>query len=228
VHDEAGISFHFGCVFPIVMNSVAIKRQGRVTKKHHRIRLDFSCPCSGAGKYLGFLDSTACARVAPIDDVVLLDHSQAFANFYFMPNNNKDQGSSASFFVTYISDGRGSGNVISHAEWAMKLHAVTSKHSSRERHGRKEAAPLDMAIAGNFRMPMQRQKIKPAPKRWQRVAGFGKRIISIESGGKSGYRYGRDLIRDRLSFSYPFPQVIYIQFHGVIRLQKKITGRNLN
>jgi len=118
--------------------------------------------------------------------------------------------------------------VVSHAEWAMKLHAVTRKQSSRERHGRKEAAPLDMAITGNFRMPMQRQKIKPAPKRWQRVAGFGKRIISIESGRKSGYRYGRDVIRDRLGFPDPFPQVIYIQVHGVILLRKKIAGRNLN
>jgi hypothetical protein len=76
----------------------------------------------------------------------------------------------------------------------VKLHAVTRKHTSRERHGRKKPASLCVAIAGDFRMPMQRQKIKPAPKRWQRVAGFGKRITSIESGGKSGYRYGRDVI----------------------------------
>ena len=100
---------------------------------------------------------------------------------------------------------------------AMKLKPSAGPHPARQRHGRKKAASLGMAVRREFRLPMERQKVQPMPKRRKRVTLLRSGVVTIESRGQSCDRSRAHQVRAFLCPANPFLKCFEVQYATIAK-----------
>src|SRR5690348_17340290 len=158
-------SLHLGSIAAIVVNAVAVERQGRIAKQQRPLRADFPDPRRAGGCRLRLRRRIVRFGSLPVNDIVLFDQGQTFPVADFMPYDDEDQWPAAALFMVHVNDPRNSRYLLSHAQRALELHAIAGEHAPRQRHRRKKLSALGVPVCTQFRLPGKRPEIEPVPER---------------------------------------------------------------
>jgi hypothetical protein len=133
-------------------------------------------------------------RMLAVNDVVLFGQRNAVGIRNFVAHQNENQRARPALFETNVSDPGSSMNPLPHMQRMMKLQAPSCPHAARQIDRRKEPSASGVAIRTQFRLPVNRQEIKPVPQRRKRIAGLRPWLVDIERRGKRGNRRRGDFI----------------------------------
>ena len=183
VHDQAGIALGFGDVPSVVVNAVAVERQGRVTKQHRLAGDDVPPPdivraprARGSGRLVW-------SRHVTIDDVVLFNQRRAVVAGNLVLHQNEAQRAIAAVFDRYVLYGGRAGDRLVDTQRLVEGKAAAGPHSTRQRHRRQEAASRRVAVGPQNGLPGRRKEVEPVPEWWQRIPGKRRGIVAVKRRG---------------------------------------------
>ena len=173
MHDEPGIAFHLGHVSPIVVDAMAIEREGGITKQEDVVGYPLPGPRRFGRRRLGRRSDVVGAS-APRGTRCREIRSARFRSrpcADFVPHLDEYERPATAALFADVVDRRYPRQRVADPKRPVEFELTAGPHATRQRDGRQEVSPFRVAVGTDLRLAMDRQEIQPMPKGRQSCSG---------------------------------------------------------
>jgi len=179
VHDESRIALFLRRICAVVMNSMAVEGERRISEKARRIERPLPSPFRIVRR--GLHGWRAARRCLPIHDVLLLAYGHARLPVDLVFDRHEAQVSGPAALFLHSEYSRNAPGRLAQYERREKFEAATGPHPTRQLHRRHEITPPRVPIRTQLARRCGLQKIGPLPSGGQRCPLLRDRLGRIQS-----------------------------------------------